>query len=33
MKEVIETNLALFAKSFYLLGDSLDYCYDCKYCR
>ena len=21
------------AKSFYLLGDSLDYCYDCKYCR
>lgn len=24
---------ALFAKSFYLLGDSLDYCYDCKYCR
>lgn len=27
------TNIALFAKSFYLLGDSLDYCYDCKYCR
>lgn len=27
------TDLALFAKSFYLLGDSLDYCYDCKYCR
>lgn len=27
------TNLALFAKSFYLLGDSLKYCYDCSYCR
>lgn len=27
------TDLALFAKSFYLLGDTLDYCYDCKYCR
>ncbi len=27
------TDIALFAKSFYLLGDSLDYCYDCKYCR
>ena len=26
-------DIALFAKSFYLLGDSLDYCYDCKYCR
>lgn len=23
----------LLAKSFYLLGDTLDYCYDCKYCR
>lgn len=27
------TKLALFAKSFYLLGDSLNYCYDCSYCR
>lgn len=27
------TDIALFSKSFYLLGDSLDYCYDCKYCR
>ena len=27
------TNISLLAKSFYLLGDSLDYCYDCKYCR
>ena len=27
------TNLAIFAKSFYLLGDSLKFCYDCKYCR
>lgn len=27
------TNIALFAKSFYLLGDSLNFCYDCKYCR
>lgn len=27
------TNIALLSKSFYLLGDSLDYCYDCKYCR
>lgn len=27
------TDLALLAKSFYLLGDSLNYCYDCKYCR
>jgi len=31
--EIKTTELALFAKSFYLLGDSLDYCYDCKYCR
>lgn len=23
----------LFAKSFCMLGDSLDFCYDCKYCR
>ncbi len=23
----------LFAKSFNMIGDSLDYCYDCKYCR
>ena len=22
-----------FAKSFYLLGDSLDYCFNCPYCR
>lgn len=27
------TDIALFAKSFYMLGDSLPYCYDCKYCR
>ena len=27
------SNLAIFAKSFYLLGDSLKFCYDCKYCR
>lgn len=27
------TELALFSKSFYLLGDTLNYCYDCKYCR
>jgi len=27
------TDLAALSKSFYLLGDSLDYCYDCKYCR
>lgn len=27
------TNSIVFAKSFYLLGDSLSYCYDCKYCR
>lgn len=27
------TDIALFAKSFYMLGDSLSYCYDCKYCR
>lgn len=33
MENVKTTNLALLAKSFYLLGDSLDYCYDCKYCR
>lgn len=33
MEGVKTTDIALFAKSFYLLGDSLDYCYDCKYCR
>lgn len=33
MKKVNTTNIALVAKSFYLLGDTLDYCYDCKYCR
>lgn len=33
MEKLKVTNLALFAKSFYLLGDTLDYCYDCKYCR
>lgn len=33
MESVETTDLALFAKSFYLLGDTLDYCYDCKYCR
>lgn len=31
MKKI--TNLALFAKSFYMLGDSLNYCYNCSYCR
>ena len=25
--------LRFLQKSFYLLRDSLDYCYDCKYCR
>lgn len=33
MNNVKTTDLILLAKSFYLLGDSLDYCYDCKYCR
>lgn len=33
MKKNETTDLALFAKSFYLLGDTLDNCYDCKYCR
>lgn len=33
MKEAKTTELALLAKSFYLLGDTLNYCYDCKYCR
>ena len=33
MENVKTTNIALLAKSFYLLGDTLDYCYDCKYCR
>ena len=33
MKSVKTTDLAILAKSFYLLGDTLDYCYDCKYCR
>lgn len=28
----LNTNM-LFAKSFYMLGDSLDFCFDCKYCR
>ncbi len=32
-KEINTTDLALFAKSFYLMGDTLNYCYDCKYCR
>lgn len=27
------TNIASIAKSFYMLGDSLNYCYDCAYCR
>jgi len=27
------TKIATFAKSFYLLGNSLNFCYDCKYCR
>lgn len=26
-------NKLLFAKSFNMIGDSLDHCYDCKYCR
>lgn len=30
MENVKTTDIALFAKSFYLLGDSLDHCYDCK---
>lgn len=33
MDKVKTTDIALFAKSFYLLGDTLDFCYDCKYCR
>lgn len=33
MENVKTTTLVTFAKSFYLLGDSLDYCYDCDYCR
>ena len=33
MESVKTTDLAILAKSFYLLGDTLDYCYDCKYCR
>lgn len=33
MENVKTTDLALFAKSFYLLGNTLDYCFDCKYCR
>lgn len=33
MKDLKTTDVALLAKSFYLLGDTLDYCYDCKYCR
>lgn len=32
-KNSVTTDMALFAKSFYLLGDTLNYCYDCKYCR
>lgn len=31
MKKI--SNIALFAKSFYMLGDSLNYCYNCSYCR
>ena len=33
MEDINISPFALFAKSFYLLGDSLNYCYDCKYCR
>ena len=33
MESAKTTDLAILAKSFYLLGDTLDYCYDCKYCR
>jgi len=32
MEDVIYKD-ALFTKSFYMLGDSLKYCYGCKYCR
>ncbi len=31
--EIKTLKTATFAKSFYLLGNSLDHCYDCKYCR
>ena len=33
MENLKTTDIALLAKSFYLLGDSLNHCYDCKYCR
>lgn len=33
MERLKTTDIALLAKSFYLLGDSLNHCYDCKYCR
>ena len=33
MKKDNTTDLAILAKSFYLLGDSLDHCFECKYCR
>ena len=33
MESLKTTDIALLAKSFYLLGDSLNHCYDCKYCR
>ena len=32
MEDIIYKD-ALFTKSFYMLGDSLKYCYNCKYCR
>ena len=33
MESLKTTDIALLANSFYLLGDSLNHCYDCKYCR
>lgn len=33
MSDLKTIDNVILAKSFYLLGDSLDYCYDCKYCR
>lgn len=33
IKDLKITKLTTFAKSFYLIGNSLEYCYDCKYCR
>lgn len=33
MSNIKTVDNVILAKSFYLLGDSLDFCYDCKYCR